>query len=174
MFLLIGRQDEIESTESTPISGGLDPHPEPAAIGGTGSALKAPPESESNMSDPDTTVALPQPSANATSNINTNNTINLNSTIDPRLPASRLTMIQPIFSQVNPPLYAIGNSIVFEWAFDNKTLVFDPVNLTVDATLNSDPTRVWPIANISGTTTTVSWDTAGAKNPVLFMGFYTL
>ncbi|KAF8932634.1 hypothetical protein BGZ58_006889, partial [Dissophora ornata] len=33
---------------------------------------------------------------------------------------------------------------------------------------------VWPIANISGSATSVVWNTAAVTNPSLFMGFYTL
>ncbi|KAF9356841.1 hypothetical protein BGX26_004656 [Mortierella sp. AD094] len=33
---------------------------------------------------------------------------------------------------------------------------------------------VWPVANVSGSTTSITWDTASVKDNVLFMGFYTL
>lgn len=83
-------------------------------------------------------------------------------------------MIQPKQNAANPPLFPVGANIVFEWAFDNTTLVFVPANLTVEVSLTSNPKMVWPVANISGTATSVVWNTATAINPNLFMGFYTL
>ncbi|KAG0051801.1 hypothetical protein BGZ83_003277 [Gryganskiella cystojenkinii] len=97
-----------------------------------------------------------------------------NSVIDPRRPVSRLSMIQPKQNTANPPLFPVGANIVFEWAFDNTTLVFIPANLTVEVSLTSNPKMIWPVANVSGTTTSVVWNTATNVNPSLFMGFYTL
>ncbi|KAF9098205.1 hypothetical protein BGX23_006809 [Mortierella sp. AD031] len=94
------------------------------------------------------------------------------SVIDPRRPVSRLSMIQPKQNTANPPLFSVGSNIVFEWAFDNTTLVFPPANLTIEVCLTSNPKMVWPIANISGVATSASWNT-GAALPSLFMGFYT-
>ncbi|KAG0253828.1 hypothetical protein BG011_006139 [Mortierella polycephala] len=121
-----------------------------------------------------------QPSSSSSSSHISNNPIagighsnNTSAVIDPRNPASRLTMIKPKLNQANPSLYTIGSTIVFEWAFDNATLVFPPVSLNIEAAFASDPLKVWPIANVSGSTTSVTWDTAGVNN-TLFMGFYTL
>ncbi|KAG0243770.1 hypothetical protein BGW41_001282 [Actinomortierella wolfii] len=83
-------------------------------------------------------------------------------------------MIQPKQNAANPPLFAVGNNIVFEWAFDNATLVFPPANLTVEVSLTSNPKTVWPVANVSGTTTSVIWDTGAVTFPPLSMGFYTV
>ncbi|KAI1299934.1 hypothetical protein EDD11_006354 [Mortierella claussenii] len=97
--------------------------------------------------------------------------------LDPRKPASRLSLIKPKPNQLSPPLFPIGGSIAFEWQFDSATLVYPPANLTVDVTLNSDPTKVWSVANVSGSTTSVSWNTTSVNNnpaTALFMGFYTL
>ncbi|KAG0325059.1 hypothetical protein BGZ99_001097 [Dissophora globulifera] len=96
------------------------------------------------------------------------------SIIDPRRPVSRLSMIQPKQNTANPPLFAVGSNIVFEWVFDNTTLIFPPANLTVEVNLTGNIKVVWPIANVSGTATSVVWNTATASNPNLFMGFYTL
>ncbi|KAF9427995.1 hypothetical protein BGZ94_003661 [Podila epigama] len=96
------------------------------------------------------------------------------SVIDPRRPVSRLSMIQPKQNTVNPALFPVGSNIVFEWAFDNTTLLVPPVNLTVEISLMSDPKMTWPVANVSGTTTSVVWNTAAATHPGLIMGFYTL
>ncbi|GJJ73944.1 hypothetical protein EMPS_06302 [Entomortierella parvispora] len=97
-----------------------------------------------------------------------------NSVIDPRRPVSRLSMIQPKQNAANPPLFPVGSNIVFEWAFDNTTLIFVPANLTVEVSLTSNPKMIWPVANVSGTATSVVWNTATTVNPSLFMGFYTL
>ncbi|KAF9418665.1 hypothetical protein BGZ76_004345, partial [Entomortierella beljakovae] len=95
--------------------------------------------------------------------------------IDPRKPASRLSLVNPKPNQSNPPLFPIGGQIEFEWAFDKSTLLFPPSNLTIDINLNSDPTKVWSIANVSGSTTSIKWNTANvARESGLFMGFYTL
>ncbi|KAF9129980.1 hypothetical protein BGW39_003585 [Mortierella sp. 14UC] len=96
-----------------------------------------------------------------------------NSIIDPRRPVSRLSMIQPKQNAVNPPLFAVGSTIDFEWVFDNTTLVFPPANLTIEVSLTSNPKIVWPVANITGTATSIAWNT-GAVSPSLYMGFYTL
>ncbi|KAG0068822.1 hypothetical protein BGZ90_000427 [Linnemannia elongata] len=96
-----------------------------------------------------------------------------NSIIDPRRPVSRLSMIQPKQNSINPPLFPVGSNIVFEWVFDNTTLVFPPANLTIEVALTANPKMVWPVANVSGTATSTSWST-GAAMPSLFMGFYTL
>ncbi|KAF9138415.1 hypothetical protein BGX30_009199 [Mortierella sp. GBA39] len=96
-----------------------------------------------------------------------------NSIIDPRLPVSRLSMVQPKQNSINPPLFPVGSNIVFEWVFDNTTLVFPPANLTIEVALTSNPKMVWPVANVSGTATSTSWRT-DAVVPSLFMGFYTL
>ncbi|KAK3830193.1 MAG: hypothetical protein JOS17DRAFT_803439 [Linnemannia elongata] len=96
-----------------------------------------------------------------------------NSIIDPRRPVSRLSMVQPKQNSINPPLFPVGSNIVFEWVFDNTTLVFPPANLTVEVALTSNPKMVWPVANISGTATSTSWSTGAVASP-LFMGFYTL
>ncbi|KAH7042445.1 hypothetical protein BKA57DRAFT_508690 [Linnemannia elongata] len=96
-----------------------------------------------------------------------------NSIIDPRRPVSRLSMIQPKQNAINPPLFPVGSNIVFEWVFDNTTLVFPPANLTIEVALTANPKMVWPVANVSGTATSTSWST-GAAMPSLFMGFYTL
>ncbi|KAG0374878.1 hypothetical protein BGX24_009818 [Mortierella sp. AD032] len=95
-----------------------------------------------------------------------------NSIIDPRRPVSRLSMLQPKQNTVNPPLFAVGSNIEFEWVFDNTTLVFPPTNLTIEVSLTANPKMVWPVANVTGTTTSISWST-GATVPSLFMGFYT-
>ncbi|KAF9182950.1 hypothetical protein BGZ50_004612 [Haplosporangium sp. Z 11] len=94
--------------------------------------------------------------------------------IDPRLPVSRLSMVQPKQNVANPPLFAVGSFITFEWVFDNTTLVFPPTSLTVEVRLNADPKMVWTVANVSGTATSVVWNTGAMTSPVLFMGFYTL
>ncbi|KAF9150103.1 hypothetical protein BG015_008085 [Linnemannia schmuckeri] len=96
-----------------------------------------------------------------------------NSIIDPRRPVSRLSMIQPKQNSINPPLFPVGSNIVFEWVFDNATLVFPPGNLTIEVALTANPKMVWPVANVSGTATSTSWST-GSAAPSLFMGFYTL
>ncbi|KAF9977210.1 hypothetical protein BGZ73_006683 [Actinomortierella ambigua] len=92
--------------------------------------------------------------------------------IDPRRPVSRLSMLQPKQNTASPPLFAVGNNIVFEWAFDNQTLVFPPANLTIEVSLVSNPKTTWPIANVTGTTTSVIWNTATVNQPPLSMGFY--
>ncbi|KAF9928170.1 hypothetical protein BGZ67_007118, partial [Mortierella alpina] len=81
------------------------------------------------------------------------------SDIDPRGPASRLTMLKPKLNQANPVLFPIGSRIDLEWAFDQKTLLVPPRSLTLEAALVSDASRVWPIANISGSATSAIWDT---------------
>ncbi|KAF9935234.1 hypothetical protein FBU30_006319 [Linnemannia zychae] len=96
-----------------------------------------------------------------------------NSIIDPRRPVSRLSMIQPKQNTANPPLFAVGSNIVFEWAFENTTLVFPPANLTIEVSLTANSKMIWPVANVSGTATSATWNT-GAATPSLFMGFYTL
>ncbi|KAF9360557.1 hypothetical protein BGX26_008838 [Mortierella sp. AD094] len=107
--------------------------------------------------------------------IGTGGTIITGSTvIDPRRPVSRLSMIQPKQNTANPPLFSVGTYLVFEWVFDNTTLVFVPATLTVEVSLTSNPKMVWPVANISGTATSVVWNTGAVVNPSLFMGFYTL
>ncbi|KAK5808185.1 hypothetical protein F5H01DRAFT_383293 [Linnemannia elongata] len=94
---------------------------------------------------------------------------------DPRKAPSRLSMTYPKPNQVNPPLFAIGNPIEFTWEFDKATLTAPPANLTLQVTLNSDATMVWPIANISGTATSYTWNTANIQTPSnLLMGMYTL
>ncbi|KAF9383415.1 hypothetical protein CPB97_006478 [Podila verticillata] len=110
-------------------------------------------------------------SGNSTSN---STIIGPNSVIDPRRPVSRLSMVQPKQNTVNPPLFPVGSNIVFEWLFDNATLVFPPANLTVEISLTSNPKMIWPVANVSGTATSVVWNTATVTNPSLFMGYYTL
>lgn len=83
-------------------------------------------------------------------------------------------MGQPKQNTANPPLFPVGSNIVFEWLFDNATLVFPPANLTVEISLTSNPKMIWPVANVSGTATSVVWNTATVMNPSLFMGYYTL
>jgi hypothetical protein len=82
-------------------------------------------------------------------------------------------MIQPKQNSMNPPLFAVGSNIEFEWAFDNTTLVFPPGNLTIEVSLSANPKMIWPVANVTGTATSTFWNT-GAAVPSLFMGFYTL
>ncbi|CAO3570240.1 unnamed protein product, partial [Mortierella alpina] len=96
------------------------------------------------------------------------------SVIDPRRPVSRLSMIQPKQNAANPPLFPVGCNIPLEWTFDNATLVFPPGNLSVEVSLTSNPKMIWPIANISGTATSVIWNTATVAGPPLIMSFYTL
>ncbi|KAG0017512.1 hypothetical protein BGZ80_008197, partial [Entomortierella chlamydospora] len=93
--------------------------------------------------------------------------------IDPRLPVSHLSMVQPKQNSANPPLFPVGSYIVFEWVFDNTTLVFVPATLTVEVSLTSNPKMVWSVANVSGTATSVVWNTGAVVSPSLFMGFYT-
>ncbi|KAG0258063.1 hypothetical protein BG011_003546 [Mortierella polycephala] len=92
---------------------------------------------------------------------------------DPTLPVSQISMVQPMHNVANPPLFAVGSFITFEWVFDNTTLVFPPEILTVEVRLN-DPKMVWTVANVSGTATSTVWNTGIVNNPALFMGFYTL
>jgi len=94
-------------------------------------------------------------------------------TIDPRSPASRLSLVKPKLNQANPSLFPIGSRIDLEWVFDQKTLLVPPRSLTLEAALVSDASRVWPIANISGSATSVSWDTAKVKEH-LSTGLYML
>ncbi|KAF9151842.1 hypothetical protein BG015_006137 [Linnemannia schmuckeri] len=100
---------------------------------------------------------------------------NIITDVDPRKVPSRLSMTYPKPNQVNPPLFAIGNPINFTWEFDGATLTAPPANLILEASLNSDATKVWPIANISGIATSYTWNTANITTPSsLFMGMYTL
>lgn len=94
--------------------------------------------------------------------------------IDPRRPVSRLSIVQPKQNSASPPLFSVGSNIVFEWAFDNSTLVFPPSNITVEVNMSGNSKMVWPVANVSGSATSVVWNTAEVTNPVLFTGFYTL
>lgn len=93
--------------------------------------------------------------------------------VDPRRPVSRLSMVHPKQNTANPPLFPVGSDIVIEWAFDNTTLVFPPFNLTIEVNLSGNAKMIWPVANVSGSATSVVWNTA-VVNPGLFMGFYTL
>ncbi|KAG0297159.1 hypothetical protein BGZ96_007520 [Linnemannia gamsii] len=109
-------------------------------------------------------------SSNSSAAITGTNSTNIITGVDPRKAPSRLTLTYPKPNQVNLPLFAIGNPIDFTWEFDKATLTAPPANLTLQATLNSDATRIWPIANISGTATSYTWNTASN----LLMGMYTL
>ncbi|KAF9286923.1 hypothetical protein BGZ68_002409 [Mortierella alpina] len=93
--------------------------------------------------------------------------------VDNRSPASRVTMLKPKLNQANPLLFPIGSRIDLEWAFDQKTLLSPPRSLTLEAALVSDSSRLWPIANLSGSATSTIWDTAKVKEH-LPMGLYTL
>lgn len=116
-------------------------------------------------------VIIQPHSGNSTGN---STIIGPNSVIDPRRPVSRLSMVQPKQNTANPPLFPVGSNIVFEWVYDNATLVFPPASLTVEISLTSNPKMMWPVANVSGTATSVVWNTAAVTNPSLFMGYYTL
>ncbi|KAF9578328.1 hypothetical protein BGW38_005929, partial [Lunasporangiospora selenospora] len=117
-------------------------------------------------------IAPPPPRTNSTAP--GSNIISGPSIIDPRRPVSRISMIQPKQNAANPPLFPVGSNIVFEWAFDNNTLVFPPTNLSIEVSLSANPKMVWPIANVSGSATSIVWNTGTARDPSLFMGFYTL
>ncbi|KAF9927083.1 hypothetical protein FBU30_003507 [Linnemannia zychae] len=124
------------------------------------------------------TISPSSPSTSSTSPTNLMGVDSTNNTLtgtDPRKPPSRITIIKPKPNQINPPLFAIGYPIEFEWQFDKSTLSSSPTNLTLQVTLSSDPTKVWPIANISGTATSYTWNTDNIKTPSnLLMGMYTL
>ncbi|KAF9184681.1 hypothetical protein BGZ51_006473 [Haplosporangium sp. Z 767] len=189
----IVRQDEEFSSDSKPSSDTLSSSPiAPIADSTTNSNLSASqgmvatlePTFKSSTSS-QLVEAPPQPSSSPSSSSHildnpttvidhsNNATNNGSAVIDPHNPASRLIMIKPKLSQANPSLFAIGSTVVFEWVFDIATLMFPPVSLNIEATLASDPLKVWSIANVSGTTTSVTWDTASVNN-TLFMGFYIL
>ncbi|KAF9104036.1 hypothetical protein BGX27_010262, partial [Mortierella sp. AM989] len=192
LVTLNSRQDEVdspgpslESTEllstSETIIGATDSVPAPVSSG------SRPADESSKVSLPPVTAAAPissstdntsTPSSNSTTVIGPKTNLVIDSSnsviLDPRKPASRLLLLKPKPNQANPPLFPIGGQIEFEWAFDNTTLVFRPEKLALDVTLNSDPSKVWHIANVSGSATSITWDTASVKDSVLYMGFYTL
>ncbi|KAG9062878.1 hypothetical protein KI688_005185 [Linnemannia hyalina] len=119
--------------------------------------------------------STPSSSVSSSTGISGTDSTNIIAGADPRKVPSRLSMTYPKPNQANPPLFAIGNSIDFTWEFDKPTLTAPPANLTLQITLNSDATMVWPIANISGTATSYTWNTANIRTPSnLLMGMYTL
>ncbi|CAO3572456.1 unnamed protein product [Mortierella alpina] len=135
--------------------------------------------SEHHQSQVPSSISQPAPSlAGKSSNSSSIDNDSLSSetgpsTIDPRSPASRLSLVKPKLNQANPSLFPIGSRIDLEWVFDQKTLLVPPRSLTLEAALVSDPSRVWPIANISGSATSARWDTAKVKEH-LSTGLYTL
>ncbi|KAF9916727.1 hypothetical protein BX616_002994 [Lobosporangium transversale] len=133
--------------------------------------------SESNAGSPLTSQIPPflaPQSSNTTINSPSLKSVSSPNILGSKMPVSHLNLISPKPSQSNFPLFRIGMPIVFKWAFNGTTLMFPPANLTVDVSLNLDPPNVWPVANVSGSTTSVLWDTAKANSSVLFVGFYTL
>ncbi|KAK3819187.1 MAG: hypothetical protein J3R72DRAFT_529277 [Linnemannia gamsii] len=107
--------------------------------------------------------------------ISGSNSTNIIIGADPRKAASRLSLTKPKPNQASPPLFALGNPIEFAWEFDNATLSIPPANLTLQVTLNTDATKIWPIANISGAATSFTWNTANIITPSnLLTGMYTL
>ncbi|KAF9429954.1 hypothetical protein BGZ94_008910 [Podila epigama] len=112
-----------------------------------------------------------------TANQGNQGVIDKSGVIDPRKPSSRLSMIQPKASTTNPPLFAIGRPIVFEWQYDNTTLVFPPTNLTIEINLATDLKKIWNVANVPGSTARVEWDSGSVskKNLApLTVGMYTV
>ncbi|KAF8959993.1 hypothetical protein BGZ46_001655, partial [Entomortierella lignicola] len=167
------RQDVVDSTDAVfPESDTVDPGSD---LGQSKASI--PPESSLSSSSSNSIIintAL-APSSNSTTIINggANSTHN-NITINPQQLASRLSITKPKPSQMNPPLFPIGGQVDFEWSFDDSTLVSPPQVLTLDINMVSDPTKVWPLANLSGTSTKFTWDTTSVKDNVLFTGIYTL
>ncbi|KAF8928024.1 hypothetical protein BGZ47_001850 [Haplosporangium gracile] len=150
------------STGQAPLDSIGETNPDPAELI---TADVAPPISISNSTSFPSVPALAAPAAGT----------NIITDANPRNVPSRLSMTYPKPNQVNPPLFAIGNPINFTWEFDKATLTAPPTNLILQASLNSDATKVWPVANISGAATAYTWNTASIKTPSsLLMGMYTL
>ncbi|KAI7827983.1 hypothetical protein BC939DRAFT_444217 [Gamsiella multidivaricata] len=161
-------QLETLSVPSQPSSPSQQPDSSGGTMVGPGGAIISPPRSPGTISS-----TLP-PIGGTVIGTGGGTVIGGSSVIDPRRPVSRLSMVQPKQNTANPPLFPVGSNIIFEWAFDNTTLVFPPTNLTIEISLSGTTKMVWPVANVSGLTTSVVWNTATVTSPALFMGFYTL
>ncbi|KAG0317808.1 hypothetical protein BGZ97_004832 [Linnemannia gamsii] len=184
-------EDSDQSTEQALLDSSGETNPDPA--GSTTAEMTPPisvnksptpnpghppapvvPAATGAKSSPSTSLSSPSLSSNSSTGISGTNSTNIITGADLRQPPSRLTLTYPKPSQANLPLFAIGNSIDFTWKFDKATLTAPPVSLTLQVTLNSDATWIWPIANISGTSTSYTWNTANIKTPSnLLMGVYT-